>query len=82
MGGPIVAKAFIYGVEALALFLAGFFLSLVGAKVLLAWVTQYFRPWLSGTFYRAVMQGLAVALLLFGVGMLMDGVQRVTAVFG
>ncbi len=82
VGGPIVAKAIACGVQELALFLAGFFFSLVGAKVLLAWVTQCFRAWLVGTFYRRVMQGLGIALFLFGVGMLIDGVNRVLEVLG
>ena len=82
VGGPIVAKAIACGVQELTLFLAGFFFSLVGAKVLLAWVTQYFRAWLLGAFYRRVMQGLGIALFLFGVGMLIDGVNRVLEVLG
>jgi threonine/homoserine/homoserine lactone efflux protein len=77
VGGPLVARAMNCGKTELAAFLSSFFLCLVGSKWMLAWITQYFRSWLLGPPYRMVMRGLAVALVAFAIGMLVDGVGRV-----
>ena len=77
VGGPLVARAGNTGKTELVAFLSSFFLCLVGSKLVLAWITQYFRSWLSGPPYRMVMRGLAVALAVFAIGMLVDGVGRV-----
>jgi len=77
VGGPLVARAMHSGTTELAAFLSSFFFCLVGSKLVLALITQYFRSWLLGPPYRRVMRGLAVALAAFAIGMLIDGVGRV-----
>lgn len=78
VGGPLLVRASETGAFELTGFLVSFFFCLVGAKLLLAWLTQSFRQWLMGPPYRWVMRSLAVALGVFAFGMLMDGVERIS----
>lgn len=74
VGAPLATKAMAQGVGAAAAFLGGFYLLLVGSKVVLAMVTGSSRAFLSGKAYRLTLRLLG--LLLWGLALLLlrDGV--------
>lgn len=65
VGAPLLAQTWSLGPSTAAAFLAGFFGCLVGAKVLLAWLTGRFGPLLGGPAYALVMRGLGLMLLAY-----------------
>lgn len=79
VGGTIMSGALEIGVAALAAFLCGFYVSLVGAKVVTAVLTARSRAFLRGRAYLWIMRALgcalwALALLLFRDGLELLGV--------
>ncbi len=75
VGGPVVVDAYGRGWSALGVFLAAFFVSIVGAKMGVAWVTARFRDHLGGPAYRWTMGALGLALLAFAVMFFKKGVM-------
>ncbi len=65
VGGPVVVDALAVGHSALVVFLTGFFVAIMGAKVAIAWASARVRSLLMGSLYRWVMKGLALAMLFF-----------------
>ncbi|MCK9238303.1 MAG: hypothetical protein M0P46_09485, partial [Thiopseudomonas sp.] len=57
------------------LFMLGFYLPLVGSKVVLAVLVGQYRHLLSERAYRVVMRTLALLLALFAGLVLLDGLQ-------
>jgi len=62
-----LANAMTQGWQVAAAFLFGFYLLLVGSKVLVALMAGRSRDLLAGRFYRLVMRVLAVLLAVFAV---------------
>ena len=76
VGAAILAKAVAQGWPVAAAFLFGFYLLLVGSKVLVALLTGRSRNLLAGQPYRVVMRMLAVMLALFAVLLLREGLKQ------
>jgi threonine/homoserine/homoserine lactone efflux protein len=76
VGGPIVLDASRSGWVALVGFLAGFFGCLVGAKVALAMLVGRMRGALTGGGYTWTMRLLGLAILVFAVVFVRDGLGR------
>lgn len=62
-----------------AAFIGGFYLCLVGAKVLMAWLVGHSRGWLMGRTYRWVMRALALVMLIFAGLLARDGARLLFA---
>jgi threonine/homoserine/homoserine lactone efflux protein len=62
VGAPLLLRCWNDGPGAALGFLAGFYLCLVGAKLLVAWLTGRAGPVMGGPAYALVMRGLGVAL--------------------
>jgi threonine/homoserine/homoserine lactone efflux protein len=73
VGAAILAKATAESGWAAAAFLAGFYLLLVGSKLLLVWTTVHARALLAGRSYRLVLRILALLLAVFAVLLWIDG---------
>lgn len=73
VGGPLVVEGFRAGWAPLTAFLAAFFVSIVGAKMTVAWVAARFRSQLGGPAYRWTMGILGVAMLGFAVAFVRKG---------
>lgn len=74
VGAPVAARAFRDGgIAAAALFLAAFYLLLVGSKVVLAVVAGRSRALLSGRAYIWTIRALGALLLLFALLLIRDG---------
>lgn len=65
VGAPLLAQCWAAGQGAAAAFLAGFYVCLVGSKVLIAWLTGRLGPVMGGRGYLWVMRGLGLMLLLY-----------------
>jgi threonine/homoserine/homoserine lactone efflux protein len=67
VGGPFILKAHQSGLLAPCLFVAGFYLSLVGSKVVIAVIAGKSRSFLAGRAYVGIMRTLGLALGVFAV---------------
>ena len=75
VGGPLLARAISQGGTTLAVFLVAFFGSLVGTKILIAYLTLRFRSFLVGAGYRWVMRLLGIGLFVYALNFGMDGAK-------
>ena len=75
-----MAKAPAQGWPVAAAFLFGFYLLLVGSKVLVALLTGRSRNLLAGQPYRVVMRVLAVLLALFAVLLFREGLKQLAVI--
>ena len=73
VGAAILARALTRGWPRVAAFLFGFYLMLVGSKMILALVAARSRNLLAGRAYRLVIRGLGVLLLFFAVLLFREG---------
>ena len=79
VGAAILARALAQSWRVAATFLIGFYLLLVGSKVMVALLTGRYRDLLAGRTYRVVMRVLAVMLALFALLLFRDGLRHLTA---
>ncbi len=75
VGTPLIYRSLQEGPAALAAFLGGFYLCLVGSKVILALGVGRSRALLRGRPYLYTMRLLGLLLLLFALFLLRDGLQ-------
>ena len=73
IGSPTIAKSMNIGIIAPVLFICGFYLSLIGAKIMLAVLVGKSRNLMSGVFYRYTMKFLALTLIIFSIILFSDG---------
>jgi len=78
IGIPVVVKAGKVGPAAVALFIAGFYLFIVGTKALLAWGTRKGGAFLNGKAYTRVIQSLGIALIFLALLLAADGIRYLT----
>jgi threonine/homoserine/homoserine lactone efflux protein len=76
VGAAILANAITQGWFVAVAFLAGFYLLLVGSKMLVAIGIAHSRDWLAGQPYRWVLRALAATLTVFACLLLRDGWKR------
>ncbi len=75
VGGPIMAMAMRGGVMGPLLFIGGFYLCLVGSKVLLAVLVGRSRSVLEGRAYAYVMRFLGLVLIGLALALFWDGLK-------
>ena len=63
VGAPLLAQCWTAGWTAASAFLAGFYVCLIGSKVLVAWITGRAGPVMGSPGYALVMRGLGLMLL-------------------
>lgn len=73
VGGPLLLKAASISALTAAGFLAAFYLLLVGAKLLIAWLVGGYRRLLSGPAYLSLMRFLGVMLVVYSILLFKDG---------
>ncbi len=78
IGGPIVSSAYSKNGPSAILFIIAFYTLLVGLKVFLALFTYKFKKFLSGKSYKITLKILGGFLLLFGIILLISGIQKVS----
>ncbi len=76
VGAPMVLRAWADSIAAAAGFVACFYLLLCGSKVILAVLLGRARGLLAGQGYVRTVQGAGVALLVFAVVLMVEGVRQ------
>lgn len=80
VGAPQMVEAWTTGPLTAARFIVGFYVCLVGSKMLLAFLAARSKEMLSGAPYRYVMRILGVALLILAFRLLKDGLAFLNVV--
>ncbi|MCL6417650.1 LysE family transporter [Aestuariirhabdus sp. Z084] len=75
VGAPAIIKSASVSSIAPALFIAGFYLPLVGSKVLLALLVGKYRNVLNGKSYKYIMRFLSLLLVIFAALLFIDGLK-------
>jgi len=75
IGAPTVSRSLNIGVSAAVLFIAGFYVSLVGSKILLAMVVGKSRTFLTGNLYLYTLRFLGLLLSAFSIILFRDGAK-------
>jgi threonine/homoserine/homoserine lactone efflux protein len=73
VGGPKVVEAWMQSSATAASFLLGFYVCLVGSKMLMAIAAARSKKLLTGKVYRYVMRALGVSLIVLGFVLLQEG---------
>ncbi|MPM81327.1 hypothetical protein SDC9_128379 [bioreactor metagenome] len=79
VGSPIIVKAYMQGLTYAAAFVMCFYLSLIGAKIILAIVVNRSRSFLEGKMYIYIMRVLGFVLMFFALFLLNDGYRLLTS---
>jgi threonine/homoserine/homoserine lactone efflux protein len=77
VGAATLAKAIAQSWVVAVAFLCGFYLLLVGSKVVIALLTARSRALLAGRSYRVVLRVLAVLLGVFAILLFREGLRQV-----
>ena len=75
VGTPLVIKAAEQNVWYVVAFLLPFFVCIVGAKLVMAWLTGHSRQFLEGTTYLWIIRLLGIALMVFAVMLIREGLS-------
>lgn len=79
VGAPLLAQCWAAGQGAAAAFLAGFYVCLVGSKVLIAWLTGRLGPVMGSLGYVWVMRALGLMLLGYAAVFALDAWRLLSA---
>lgn len=74
VGAPTMLKALNASPASAISFVGGFYVMLLGSKILLALVTEKSRSFLSGPFYKYTLRFLGLLLCVFGIMLIHDGI--------
>ena len=75
VGSPTLLTAYSHSLSSAMGFIAGFYLALVGAKIILAAIVNRSRNFMNGKIYIYTMRFLGLLLLLFAVLLFRDGIN-------
>ena len=75
IGGPTVTKAWNINIYSVLLFIIGFYICIVGSKIMVAAIVNQSRSFTESTIYVYTVKILGILLLLFSVKFLMDGLN-------
>lgn len=75
VGGPIMTKAITLNIFSLIFFIGGFYIFLIGSKVLLAILVGKSKSFLSGDVYIYIMRFLGLALVVLSFALFIDGLK-------
>ncbi len=77
IGAPTIIKSVSVSAAAPVAFIFGFYLPLVGSKVILAWMIGNYRTLLSGPVYKNIMRLLSLMLGVFAILLFIDGLKLI-----
>lgn len=66
IGGPIIFKSLSIHIWATILFIAGFYLLLVGSKVIVALIVEKSKYFINSKYYFSIVRALGIAQIIFG----------------
>ena len=82
VGAPVVIRAGRSSLLAAALYIAGFYLLLIGSKIAVAFLVDRSKAWIQGRAYVWIIRSLGVVLLVFAVLFLRDGLRLLGVLAG
>lgn len=77
IGSPILINAYSESVLSPILFLTGFYMFLVGSKIVLAYASSRSRDFLKGRTYIYIMRVLGIVLVIFALYFVYHGIQLI-----
>lgn len=77
VGSPLVLKAMKSGIIPVVCFFTGFYLFLVGSKILIAVLVDKSRDYLNRRYYKWIMKILGLILLFFAILFFIDGINKI-----
>ncbi|HOW14031.1 MAG TPA: LysE family transporter [Methanosarcina sp.] len=75
IGGPIIFKSFSVHIWATILFITGFYLLLVGSKVIVALIVEKSKYFINSKYYFSIIRTLGIAQILFGLTFIKVGLD-------
>lgn len=75
VGAPFTIKAYNYHPVAAVLFIAGFYIFIVGTKIVIAFISEKSKNVLSSKYYIFIIRALGIALLVFSIILIKDGLK-------
>jgi len=80
IGGPIIYKSFSTHVWATILFIAGFYIFLVGSKVIVALIVEKSKYFINSKYYFSIIRALGIAQIIFGLTFIKVGLDSLAAI--
>ena len=75
IGGPIILKSLNTHVSATILFIAGFYIFLVGSKVVVALIVERSKSFINSRYYFSIIRALGIAQIIFGLTFIKVGLD-------
>jgi threonine/homoserine/homoserine lactone efflux protein len=80
IGGPIIFKSLSIHIWATILFIAGFYIFLVGSKVIVALIVEKSKYFINRGYYFSIVRALGIAQIIFGLTFIKVGLDSLTLV--
>ena len=80
IGGPIIYKSFSTHVWATILFIAGFYIFLVGSKVFVALIVEKSKYFINSKYYFSIIRVLGIAQIVFGLTFIKVGLDSLNII--
>ncbi len=80
IGGPIIFKSLSIHIWATVLFVTGFYLLLVGSKVIVALIVEKSKYFINSEYYFSIIRTLGIAQILFGLTFIKVGLDSLNLV--
>ncbi|MGE5382266.1 MAG: LysE family translocator [Omnitrophica WOR_2 bacterium] len=75
IGGPIILKSLNIHVSATILFIIGFYIFLVGSKVVVALIVERSKSFINSKYYFSIIRALGIAQIIFGLTFIKVGLD-------
>lgn len=80
IGGPIIFKSLNVHIWATVLFIAGFYLLLVGSKVIVALIVEKSKYFINSKYYFSIVRALGIAQIIFGLTFIKVGLDSLNLI--
>ncbi|MDI9394532.1 MAG: LysE family translocator [Euryarchaeota archaeon] len=80
IGGPIILKSLSIHIWATILFITGFYLLLVGSKVIVALIVEKSKYFINSKYYFSIVRALGIAQIIFGLTFIKVGLESLNLI--
>ncbi|HII80745.1 MAG TPA: LysE family translocator [Methanosarcina sp.] len=80
IGGPIIFKSLSIHIWATVLFITGFYLLLVGSKVIVALIVEKSKYFINSNYYFSIVRALGIAQIIFGLTFIKVGLDSLNLI--
>ncbi|MBN2520948.1 MAG: LysE family translocator [Bacteroidales bacterium] len=78
VGGPLIFKGYQSGIISPILFVTGFYITLVGSKIIVAILVEKSKTFLNNKYYNIVVKVLGIILIIFAIVFVVEGIKYLT----